>query len=266
MWNVLGEGDAVEATFWRIDEASQWKSEFMEVLFLLQGSPRPCVLHGVGGRSLEELSAQLPAFCTVSASKEQPSQSLASGDTGLSQDSTVGVLSPEGEPAHFCHKHCADCPGSAWQWPRCTGDEQLFPPPVNILTILSSLTTLSSATKSLVMMITLRERCERLETLSPLDLHWLWVKKTQIFFFFFFLRKDPGSRGKKCTSEYKTMWQDNPPPVFKLMVTLISTILDDFIWWRVGGRCWKKACLLITWPWSNRQGQCVWISWWVLKF
>lgn len=40
-----------------------------------------------------------------------------------------------------------------------------FFPPVNIL-ILSSLTTLSSATKSLVTMITLREGCERLETLS----------------------------------------------------------------------------------------------------
>lgn len=89
----------MEATFWRIDEASQWKSEFLEVLFLLQGSPRPCVSHGVGRGSLEELSAQLPAFCTVSASKKQPSQSLASGDTGLSQDPSVGVLSPEGEPA-----------------------------------------------------------------------------------------------------------------------------------------------------------------------
>lgn len=113
---MLGEGDVVEATFWRIDEASQWKSEFMEVLSLLQGSPRPCVFITRGGRgSLEERNAQLPAFCTASASKERPRQSLASGDTGLSQDSSVGVLSPEGEPAHFCHKHCADCPGSAWQ-------------------------------------------------------------------------------------------------------------------------------------------------------
>ena len=73
-----------------------------------------CITRG-GRGSLEEQNAQLPAFCTVSASKEGPSQSLASGDSGLSQDSSVGVLSPEGEPTHFCHKHCADCPGSAWQ-------------------------------------------------------------------------------------------------------------------------------------------------------
>ena len=50
-------------------------------------------------------------------------------------------------------------------------------------------------------MITPREKCERLETLSPLDLRCGWRRLRSFFFFFFFKWKDPGSRGKKCTSE-----------------------------------------------------------------
>lgn len=214
MWNVLGEGDVVEATFWRIDEASQWKSEFMEVLSLLQGSPRPCVLHGVGGGAWRSrtLSCLLFAQCLhlrrgrVRAWPQETQDFLKTppwvcwaqkGNLPTSVTSTVQTALAQ--PGN-------DCAAVAMN---------SFFPPVNIL-ILSSLTTLSSATKSLVTMITLREGCERLETLSFRFALPVGEEDSDLFFFFFNEKiQDPGVRnvlvnrrqcGKTTSLQFLNVW------------------------------------------------------------
>lgn len=153
MWNMLGEGDVVEATFWRTDGASQWKTVQGSSISFPGSMQRTCITQG----SLERLSSQLPAFCMASAAKEQQSQSLVSGG----RRTFSRPLSRCAEPRRGTGSLYATCTTqarwkpavqlTAWQWPCCRGTKQLSFPPVNISTVLSSLTTLGSAPSIFVM-------------------------------------------------------------------------------------------------------------------